>query len=1044
MVASWRPDLSVQCAFNADPNDPLAIPIWSDLSSSTGVAFLGASNVKRGRQYELDQNQAAQPTLVFWDQYEYLNPANTASPYYPNVLPYREIMWQAQWPNTTVGNLLNPAYGANPVLGTTSGGYDPSFEAYTAAASVPWITAVGATVPVVGTTTPHGGTKDLTWSVAGTTTVQGVSAVLPCIPGRQYTTSAWVRQSSASTQQIAIGNRTVQIDMFARTAAGGWGTADVGGTYTAVGGVATDYSVTPGFGEHTLTTTNASRKTVIGTGVADQNQTAQIYVSAVATGAAIRGGLIGRYVDASNYYRAQVVFGTDSSVSVALVKRVAAAETSLATATTSLAYTAGGGVMLRLAITGTSLQARVWTIGAAEPSAWTVTATDADLSAAGQVGCWSIAATGNTNVNPVVAFASARCVGSIVGTSTVTTGAYVRLTATYTADHPTHTVQVATVGTAVAGTVLLDDVQHEEGASATTFTTTGPTIYGVFCGYVERWPAEWAPNSAGMLGICSATCVDALAALQRIGLWTEYRQEVLALAPTYYWPCNETAGTVFGEQSGNNGPPLQRYNGKYGAATFAPGTATGIAGDPSGVGLLISDGTAGGGPLSIAQTGLGGTPQVTFGATVPFTVTTALWLKHDAMGAGNNAVAWLATEFRQNTILSYLLLSGGPPATLTINSSAVDTGGTYRVASTTVNDTATAQVSHLYVYTAAISTTAITGTLWVDGVQVATVTTAATFGGTHTVGILEVGGYIDVNGQTYPGPPNGAYSHIALWNRGLSTAEIAALWTAGQGYPAERSGARIARLLSYGWFGRTSIATGASTMGASTVTTGQPELTACQNVNVTEGGNFWADRDGVVRFSSRNDRFLTTTAQYTFGEDTAGGEFPYQEDISFGYDPTFLFNDVTVSNSSGVNVTVTDPASIRRFFQGSTSAQVNTTDAQAIDQANWTLAISKSPHQRVAQIVLDPAAYPALWPIVLGMEINNRDTVKRRPKAANAGAGITMSQDYFVESISFDAVDLESGQWPVTLLLSPTPPVQPGILDDAVYGLLDSTFILAY
>ena len=28
-VASWRPDIAVQVAFNAAPNDPSAIPIWN-------------------------------------------------------------------------------------------------------------------------------------------------------------------------------------------------------------------------------------------------------------------------------------------------------------------------------------------------------------------------------------------------------------------------------------------------------------------------------------------------------------------------------------------------------------------------------------------------------------------------------------------------------------------------------------------------------------------------------------------------------------------------------------------------------------------------------------------------------------------------------------------------------------------------------------------------------------------------------------------------------------------------------------------------------
>ncbi len=133
-VAAWRPDLYFGVPFNADPNDPNAVPSWSELTAR----FRGARGVSRGRQYELDQNQTGQPTIVLDDLDEDLNPANTASPYYPNVVPYRQCVLQAMWPNSGTGNLLN-----------SLSGYDPTFESY-APGSVPtWVTAVGGTSPTV-------------------------------------------------------------------------------------------------------------------------------------------------------------------------------------------------------------------------------------------------------------------------------------------------------------------------------------------------------------------------------------------------------------------------------------------------------------------------------------------------------------------------------------------------------------------------------------------------------------------------------------------------------------------------------------------------------------------------------------------------------------------------------------------------------------------------------------------------------------------------------------------------------------------------------
>ncbi len=72
------------------------------------------------------------------DPDEYLNPANTASPYYPNVVPYRQCVLQAMWPNSGTGNLLN-----------SLSGFDPTFEDYDADSTPDWVTAVGGTSPAV-------------------------------------------------------------------------------------------------------------------------------------------------------------------------------------------------------------------------------------------------------------------------------------------------------------------------------------------------------------------------------------------------------------------------------------------------------------------------------------------------------------------------------------------------------------------------------------------------------------------------------------------------------------------------------------------------------------------------------------------------------------------------------------------------------------------------------------------------------------------------------------------------------------------------------
>ena len=127
-----RPEWAIQAAFNADPNDPAAVPTWSDLTARV----LSASAITRGKQYELDEGRTAEPGINFLDPDEALNPGNPSSPYSPGVVPYRALLWQGHFPNGGTGNLLNA--GAQGTV------YDPSFESYTVGAAVPWIAAVGS------------------------------------------------------------------------------------------------------------------------------------------------------------------------------------------------------------------------------------------------------------------------------------------------------------------------------------------------------------------------------------------------------------------------------------------------------------------------------------------------------------------------------------------------------------------------------------------------------------------------------------------------------------------------------------------------------------------------------------------------------------------------------------------------------------------------------------------------------------------------------------------------------------------------------------
>jgi hypothetical protein len=1070
VTANWRPDLRYQIAFNCDPNDPFGVPIWVDFT-----AFLRQFNqATRGRQYELNQTQAGAPTMTLEDVNEYLNPANTSSPYYPNVAPYRQCLLQAMWANPGSGNLLNTAARAQ-VTGTPAGvAYDPSFENQTTGATVPWMAGVGfegGNAPVVSTTTPRTGSKDVTYPVfsGGISDVdQGTSFPVPCTPGVQYTTSVYLRQDTANTQTCAITDQSLAVDAFNRTTASGWGTADYGGAWTVSGGTAANYSTAVGSPIPWLGSaaqSNAAVNTVhlstVGSSILNSDQRVTVTVPVAATGAEIDAGLVARFADASNHYFVELRFNTDTTVGIRLQRRVAGVNTSIASATLSFAYAAGTSVQMRFRIIGTSVQAKGWVLGSVEPINWDIDTLDTTITAAGALGCRSVLNASNTNTLPVaLTYSSYTSVGSAIGNSTTTTGSYVRLSVTYTATQPFHTFQVyvpASNSAGLDGTVFLDDIQHEEAGSASTFTTSGTVLYPVLRDYVERWPSAWQTNSQGFEGIALVTCVDAFGPMTATPLTSAYIAAVLATDPAYYWPLWEPSGSqVFGEVV-NGGPPMivTSATTTTSGGTATSGDSTGVLGDPGGTGVTTAGGTSTNHGVTLQSTPT--IPLVIPSTGATWAVSFAIWMAStDATNtfgfvdlanlATGNMTSILRTAFGDLHPFSgtvYTPIAGG--------SSTADAPGTYIDG-----------LPHLLVATNSLAADSFVTRLYVDGVLVVSDTsTASVVFGTATpafgLNAAEIAGG-NFGGDIGDGV-NATYSHLAVWRREITATEVSNLYQAGTGWSGETSGQRITRYLTGAtvnaafsvapnYSGPTNIDLLAlSVMGVDDLTTGTDLLTACQNVATTENGVFWVGPTGAATFAGREIRYLETTSSYTFGEDVAGGEFPYQPDILFDYDPTLIYETVQVTNADGIIAiaTPTSPAYARRFFNRGYQRTVNVLDDnEAIDAANYLLNQHKQPTQRVDKIVLDPVAYPTLWPLVLTIEIGTRVTVKRRAKAGNSGVGLTMSADYYVEKISHEGVDMAASTWKTTIQLSPVDLSQVWILENTTYGILDSTTILGY
>lgn len=225
-------------------------------------------------------------------------------------------------------------------------------------------------------------------------------------------TGLWTTDDANFPLDIRVGGEVMRVtdinpaiyDTFTRTTANGWGTADSGDVWTATGGVIANHLTNGTEARHSLSAVNTSYYDTVLSPSVDTDVRADFATSALATGGSHYTGLVARWLDAGNIYYARLAFTTTQTVQLVLQKRVGGTQADLATVTVpDLVHAASTFFTLRFQVAGSTLRARAWPQGTAEPDVWHATTTDTSLGAAGSVGVRSVLDSANTNVLPVVA-----------------------------------------------------------------------------------------------------------------------------------------------------------------------------------------------------------------------------------------------------------------------------------------------------------------------------------------------------------------------------------------------------------------------------------------------------------------------------------------------------------------------------------------------------------------------------------------------------------------------------------------------------------------
>jgi len=273
----------------------------------------------------------------------------------------------------------------------------------------------GLTVTTNGTTSrdPDGQVTSYAWDFGDGATGSGATASHTYASAGTYEVELTVTDddgaTGTATQSVTVSAGAVPFaqDAFTRTVTGGWGTADLGGSWTRSGSTA-NFAVAGGEGTIRMGSAGAGPGMALtGTSSSDTEMRAVIGLDKAATGGGVYVTLRPRIVGGDRYY-ADTRFLSNGSVSVILGRNVGSTETALQSRTVSGVTAAPGDrfqvVVQAFGTSPTTFRAKLWKVGTPEPTSWTASVTDsaAALQSSGSIGVGTYLSGSATNA-PVVA-----------------------------------------------------------------------------------------------------------------------------------------------------------------------------------------------------------------------------------------------------------------------------------------------------------------------------------------------------------------------------------------------------------------------------------------------------------------------------------------------------------------------------------------------------------------------------------------------------------------------------------------------------------------
>jgi hypothetical protein len=544
----------------------------------------------------------------------------------------------------------------------------------------------------------------------------------------------------------------------------------------------------------------------------------------------------------------------------------------------------------------------------------------------------------------------------------------------------------------------------------------------IYTGFVNDWPQSWLTPAGSFVTV---PCTDALGVMNRTNFRSYWEWKIRQDGPYMWYRLGEGTGATTAIDTMAAIPGLPWVNAN----------STGSQPSISASSLTYDD--------SNGASTFDGARGLTYGGGLPVTgsfaahdVTLEAWFSTTCVTDGTYGIAkWGWGEF---AIGFGMKVTAGVGKIIAWQGSigGVDIMQIY-APSTVVND----GQSHHAVVTLRNSTTHP----YLDGVDMGSYTggtwngSIGYFANPDTIGLpmTQLS-----TGQTFASAFIGTIDEVIFWNKTLTSTQIIDHYNIGKGvYGAgDLASTRVATILTVANWPTDARQIATSTTAVQGVAVnGKSALALLQEVDKTEQGMLFADKDGSIRFISK-DALSTTalynTSQATFGD--AAGEFAYN-DIVPSSGERYVYNSIRASRINGSEYIVENATSILEYWQRTLdfTGLIANGDGYVLDLANARAAEYAEPQMRIESMRFSPRDDPTnLYGPAITYDIGTRLTVNRRPQSV----GSAISKQVRIVGISH-TIDAGGQSWETTYRLAPVFYTDQFVLDSATYGVLDSSRI---